>query len=287
MSGDAQTYGSLLALAEEMLGARFDAAQLFRHVTRKHMQHMAFLREKPVPEHQTALLLKLCRRRMEGEPLQYLLGEWEFWGLPFKVGPGVLIPRADTETLVEVALKAAKKTFAPEILDLCTGTGCVAISLGHELPEARITALELHEAAYSYLKKNVALNKSRVRPVHADLTSYVHPAPLDILVANPPYVPRKVIPTLQPEVRREPVTALDGGKDGLSFFRTILRLYAGQLKPGGFICLEVGAGQSEQVARILSDSKCEDIEIEKDYSGIARVVSGYTQKKPATVWLDI
>jgi release factor glutamine methyltransferase len=150
-----------------------------------------------------------------------------------------------------------------------------------------VTALELHEAAYGYLKRNIALNKSKVRPVHADLASYVHPAPLDLLVANPPYVPRKVIPTLQAEVRREPVTALDGGKDGLSFFRSILRLYEGQLKPGGFICLEVGAGQSGQVAKILSDAKCEGIEIEKDYAGIERVVSGYTQKKPATVWLDI
>jgi release factor glutamine methyltransferase len=287
MSGSAQTFGSLLALAEEMLGSRFEAAQLFKHVTQKHMQHMSFLREKPVPEHLTALLLKLCRRRMEGEPLQYLLGEWEFWGLPFKVGPGVLIPRADTETLVEVALRAAKKTFAPEILDLCTGTGCVAVSLGHELPEARITALELHEAAYKYLVRNIALNKSRVKPVHADLASYVHPEPLDILVANPPYVPRKVIPTLQPEVRREPKTALDGGKDGLSFFRSILKLYTGQIKPGGFICLEVGVGQSEQVAKILSENNCEDIGIEKDYAGIPRVVSGYTQKKSATVWLDI
>jgi release factor glutamine methyltransferase len=287
MSGSAQTYGSLLALAEEMLGSRFDATQLFKHVTQKHMQHMTFLREKPVPEYQTALLLKLCRRRMEGEPLQYLLGEWEFWGLPFKVGPGVLIPRADTETLVEVALKAAKNTFAPEILDLCTGTGCVAISLGHELPEANITALELHDAAYKYLLRNIALNKSKVKPVQADLASYVHPALLDILVANPPYVPRKVISTLQPEVRHEPLSALDGGKDGLSFFRSIMRLYTGQLKPGGFVCFEVGVGQSEKVARILSDNNCEDIEIENDYAGIPRVVSGYTQKKPAAVWLDI
>jgi release factor glutamine methyltransferase len=163
----------------------------------------------------------------------------------------------------------------------------VAISLCHELPEARITALELHEAAYKYLIRNIALNKSRVKPVHANLTGYAHPEPLDILVANPPYVPRKVIPTLQTEVRHEPKAALDGGKDGLSFFRSILKLYTGQIKPGGFICLEVGVGQSEQVAKILSDNKCEGIEVEKDYAGIPRVVSGYTPKAPSTVWLDI
>ncbi len=287
MSGSAQTYGSLLALAEEMLGSRFEATQLFKHVTQKAMQHMHFLAEKPVPEHQHALLLKLCRRRLEGEPLQYLLGEWEFWGLPFKVGPGVLIPRADTETLVEVALRAANPLAEPEILDLCTGTGCVAISLAKELPEARVTALELHEEAYGYLLQNIGLNKVGVKPVRADLGGYIHPAPLDLLVANPPYIPRNVIPTLQAEVKREPVTALDGGKDGLSFFRSILKLYAGQIKPGGFICLEVGVGQSGQVAQILRESKCGDIKIAGDYAGIPRVVSGRMQKKQETVWLDI
>ncbi len=274
MSGRPETYGELYAETEKRLGSKFEATQLFTHVTQKKMQHMSFLSERPATRYQVDLLLKMCDRRLGGEPLQYLLGEWEFYSLPFKVGPGVLIPRPDTETLVDVALGYISDIPVPEVLDLCSGTGCVAVAISHERTDAKVTALELHAAAYAYLVKNIALNESRVKSVRADLNEYRHPSGLDLLVANPPYIPRGSLASLQPEVRREPQSALDGGKDGLSYYRTIMRVYAEQLKPGGHICFEVGIGQSEQVAQILRENGCSDIEVADDYAGIPRVVSG-------------
>ena len=120
MSGSTpKTYGSLLAAATQMLGSKFDAGQLFTHVTQKKLYHMSFLSDKPVPEKQADLLLRMVKRRLGGEPLQYLLGEWEFYGLPFKVGKGVLIPRAETESVVDAALDLLKDIKSPVILDLC------------------------------------------------------------------------------------------------------------------------------------------------------------------------
>lgn len=283
MNGNPGTYGELFSLAEKLTGSRFEATQLFTHVTQKRIQHMGFLAGKPVPERQAELLLKMCRRRQDGEPLQYLLGEWEFYGLPFKVGRGVLIPRADTETLVDVALELLKDRDAefPQVLDLCSGTGCVAIALSHNLPKASVTALELSDTACDYLFENIELNHSKVRPLKMDLRKYRHPAPLDLVVANPPYIPKEAIATLQPEVLREPRRALDGGYDGLNFYRTITKLYSDQIVAGGWLCFEVGKGQSEQVAAILEEHGLTDIGVRNDYSDIPRVV--YARTKEADI----
>lgn len=272
MSGNSETYGSLHRKACELLGSRFEAGHLFTHVTQKKVYHLSFLDKKPVPEHQVELLLKLCRRRREGQPLQYLLGEWEFYGLPFKVGKGVLIPRADTETLVDVALELMKDTPAPKVLDLCSGTGCVAIAISRNRPDAAVTALELSDTAFSYLLRNIELNHSSVSAVQNDLKQYRHPVMLDLLVSNPPYVPRESIASLQVEVLHEPRRALDGGNDGLAFYRAITRLYLDQIVPGGWICLEVGIGQSHKVSEILKEYGCRDIAVRPDYAGIPRVV---------------
>lgn len=272
MSGKPATYGELHEKAVELLGSRFEAGQLFTHVTQKKVYHLSFLAPKPAPEHQADLLLKLCRRRREGEPLQYLLGEWEFYSLPFKVGKGVLIPRADTEVLVEVALECVREVQLPEVLDLCSGTGCVAVAIAHSRPDAEVTAIEVSESAFSYLTQNIAINRVHVTPVQQDLNEYVHPLGLNLVVANPPYVPREVIPTLQPEVRREPLRALDGGGDGLDFYRSIARHFHGQLLPDSWICLEVGIGQSEKVSKILAANGYRDIGVRNDYADIPRVV---------------
>lgn len=257
----------------ELLDSPFEAGQLFTHVTGKQVYHLSFLGHKTAPDKAADLLETLCRRRKGGEPLQYLLGEWEFYGLPFKVGKGVLIPRPDTETLVEVALEKMADLPAPEILDLCSGSGCVAIALNHCIPGAAVTALELSDAAYAYLLENIGLNRSAVKPVRRDLMDYTHPAPLDLLVANPPYIPAGMIATLQTEVRHEPVRALDGGPDGLDFYRAIVGLYHPQLREGGWICLEVGIGQSRQVAKILAGCGFTDITVTDDLGGIPRVVA--------------
>lgn len=268
------TYGELHEKAVALLGSRFEAGQLFTHVTQKKVYHLSFLAEKPAPEHQVEILLKMCRRRRGGEPLQYLLGEWEFYGLPFKVGKGVLIPRADTETLVDVALELMKNLWEPQVLDLCSGTGCVAVAIENKRPDASVTALELSEAAYAFLLENIAINHAKVSPVKADLRDYRHPVRLDMVVSNPPYIPQETIAALQPEVLREPIRALDGGQDGLDFYRMIAKLYLSQIVPGGWICVEVGIGQSDKVAGILEKHGCRDIGVRNDYANIPRVVFG-------------
>lgn len=272
------TYGELYRKVKDQLESAFEAGQLFTHVTNKKVMHLSFLGEREAPDKVVELTLKLCRRRRDGEPLQYLLGEWEFYGLPFKVGRGVLIPRADTETLVDVALEKIRDTPTPEVLDLCSGSGCVAVALSHERPDAAVTALELSDAAYEYLLQNIEINDVRVSPVRGDLMDYTHLKPLDLLVSNPPYIPRETIATLQREVLHEPRRALDGGADGLDFYRSIVRLYRPQLAPSGWICLEVGIGQSGKVGEILAAEGFTEVGTRNDYGGVARVV--YARLEP-------
>lgn len=268
------TYRELYTQLLGMLGSRFEADQLFYHVTQKKSYHLPFVGEKPVPDKLATLLLELGGKRKAGVPLQYLLGEWEFYGLPFKVGRGVLIPRADTEALVDVALDLIGNTPKPLILDLCSGSGCIAVTLSHLLPHAAVTALEISEVALGYLRQNVELNGCAVEIVSGDVYAYTHPEPLHLIVSNPPYIPRHVIGSLQAEVQHEPRRALDGGRDGLSFYRAIAARYLSQLLVGGWICFEVGIGQSEQVAGILRQNGYGGIGVENDANGIPRVVFG-------------
>lgn len=261
-------------MAVRLAGSRFDAGQLFTHVTTKRVQHLPFVGDKPATEAQERLLVSMCEQRRSGVPLQYLLGEWEFYGLPIKVGRGVLIPRADTETLVDVALELLQEVPEPKVLDLCSGTGCVAIAIAHHISSAGVTALEISEAAFEYLLKNIQLNESAVTPVRGDLHDYIHSGRLDLITCNPPYIPAEVIATLQTEIWFEPRRALNGGKDGLDFYYAVSKMYRSQLNFGGWMCFEVGAGQSAQVAEILADNLFSEIFIREDLSGIPRVVCG-------------
>jgi release factor glutamine methyltransferase len=272
MSGN--SYQQLYQMAVSMVGSRFEAGQLFAHVTTKRVQHLPFIGEKPATEAEEKLLHRMCEQRRSGLPLQYLLGEWEFYGLPLKVGRGVLIPRADTECLVDAALDLMKGKEAPQVLDLCTGTGCVAIAIAHERPDAAVTALEISAFAYEYLLKNIALNEVAVTPVKQDLNEYKHPRRVDILTCNPPYIPAATIAALQTELWFEPRRALAGGKDGLDFYHVISRLYHAQLQIGGWLCFEVGIGQSEQVSEILADNGYRNIAVSNDVAGVPRVVCG-------------
>lgn len=266
-------YRELYLDLEEKLDSAFEARQIFTHATNKYVMNLSFLGDKPVPPREETVAQSLCTRRMSGEPLQYLLGKWEFYGLTFRVGKGVLIPRQDTETLVDVALGKVANTERPEILDLCSGTGCVAIAIEQHHIDARVTALEVSEEAFPYLRENVMINDSTVKPILGDLLNYIHPQPLDLLVANPPYIPRDVIATLQKEVRHEPRRALDGGVDGLDFYRAIIRRYRPQMKEGGWMCMEIGVGQSDKVRALLAEEGFIDITVQDDYTGVPRVVS--------------
>ena len=271
MSGNV-TYNELYQKALDMISSRFEANQLFTHVTQKRVHHLPQVGHQLAPEKQRKLLVNMCEQRHAGVPLQYLLGEWEFYGLPFKVGRGVLIPRADTETIVDISLEMVKDSEKTEILDLCSGTGCVAVALSHNLPHASVTALEMSDYAYDYLLRNIALNNCPVKPVRQDLHTYHHPVPLDLITCNPPYIPSETLSTLQGEVWYEPRAALSGGPDGLTFYHSISRLYRNQLKPDGWICFEVGKGQSEKVKKILAENSYTDIMEREDLNRIPRVV---------------
>ncbi|MDR1753934.1 MAG: peptide chain release factor N(5)-glutamine methyltransferase [Eubacterium sp.] len=220
---------------------------------------------------------ELLERRVYGEPLQYLLGEWEFYGLRMNVGEGVLIPRPETEFLVELGIDYIKSTDIKEplVIDLCAGTGCVAIAMA-KIAGCRAVALELSERAIDYANKNIKLNNvpDKVRVYKGDIfdEGLVSKMPmLDCIFANPPYLSKKDMQSLQKEVTREPTLALYGGEDGLDFYRKIFKMWRSKLKPGGLFAVEVGDGQAGMVSGFMSEAGMEPDSM-KDYSGIDRVV---------------
>ena len=227
-------------------------------------------------QQQQEQLRQLASRRLEGEPLQYLLGEWEFYGLTLKVGPGVLIPRPDTETLVEAGVSYLKDRTGCRVLDLCAGTGCVGLAVERSAKNiSALYALEKEEAAFFYLKENLAAYESRVMPLHQDGLA---PGPeadrLDLILCNPPYLTGEDMESLQTEVRYEPPSALDGGEDGLDFYRRLTAVWKDRLVSGGLLAYEIGMGQQEDVTQILRQEGLEQIHWKEDLSGIVRVVAG-------------
>lgn len=232
---------------------------------------------REVPAEAGAQFLALCCRRAAGEPLQYLLGRWEFFGLPFAVGPGVLIPRPETELLVEAALEKLAHLPAPALADLCSGSGCIAIAAAKHLPGAAVTAVELSPGALPFLRQNIALNAAaNVAVVEGDV---LDPALLsgrrfDMILSNPPYVTPAEMATLQPEVRREPELALLGGADGLRFYAALPALCYPLLKPGGWLAFEIGCTQQAAVEGFLAAAGFCNISCRRDLAGLPRVVLG-------------
>ena len=213
----------------------------------------------------------LLSRIIKGEPLQYVIGFWDFYESVFKVGEGVLIPRPETEELVELALDSAKKLKAPVIFDLCAGSGCIGISLAKKLADSTVYCIEKSEKAYYYLSEN-AKDCENVRCICGDIISGEFDLPCaDIIVSNPPYIKSGEISSLQNEVLFEPVMALDGGDDGLTFYRVINERWHSRLKEGGLLLLEIGNEQGDDVKSLLTNFK--DIRVIKDIYGNDRMVS--------------
>ena len=194
-------------------------------------------------------------RRLTRYPLQYILGEWEFCGLTFTVNEHCLIPRPDTEVLVEEAIRTLPE--GARVADLCTGSGCIAVSVLCHRPDITVHALELYPETLSVATRNAEKNgvAPRFTPICADLLGegvdvLRQVSPLDAILSNPPYIPTAVVDSLSPEVHTEPPAALDGGADGLAFYRAILRDYAPMVKPGGLIILEIGYDQGEALTAL-------------------------------------
>lgn len=254
--------------------AEFDAECIFQDV----LGEKNFRRSgnKQVSEREEAEIRSRIKRRGEGYPLQYISGEWEFMGLPFKVGEGVLIPRQDTETLAEFAMKLAAGKKELKLCDLCSGSGCLGISLEKKLG-CETYCVELHERAFSYLQENIRLNGSGAKAVRGDVCSKETAELLpefDIIVCNPPYLTKKDMEELDETVRFEPETALFGGEDGLDFYRSITRIWKGKLKPRGTLIFEIGEKMAEEVSEIMIRHGFVNVRCRKDLAGKDRVVFG-------------
>ncbi len=220
----------------------------------------------------------LIRRRLKGEPVAYITGEWEFYGIPLKVTKDVLIPRADTEALVSTAIELLKGREEARVLDLCSGSGCIGLAIAKELPSVRVVLADNSEEALRVCRANILRSRltSRATCVKADIRE--NPPGLigmfDIIVCNPPYIPSSDIEGLDPQVRDyEPREALDGGADGLDFYRHLASKWRRVLKPGAFAAVECGIGQAQEVRNILAQNNFIYYKTVKDLQGIDRVVA--------------
>ena len=275
--------GELFAECRELIAQRdedtaeFDTTCIFQDLLGD--KFPMFAPKEHVPDDKAAEIRTLAQRRSEGYPLQYLLGQWEFWGCNFKVGEGVLIPRPDTETLVEQVLDICRREHltAPKIADLCSGSGCIAVALKKELRQADVWAVELSDKALGYLRQNTELNScGDIHIIKGDVLDHGTARAvmgLDILVSNPPYLTSQDMSELQTEVRHEPANALFGGEDGLGFYRAMTELWKTSIKDGGYIAYEYGMGQHDAVKAILEKNGFTDVELRKDGGGIIRTAA--------------
>ncbi|WP_306536285.1 peptide chain release factor N(5)-glutamine methyltransferase [Geobacter sp.] len=229
--------------------------------------------DKPLNQEELSLCRGLVARRAKREPLQYILGTQEFCGLDFAVTPAVLIPRHDTEVLVEEALRRAPN--ATTVLDIGVGSGCIAVALAKQLPDAQVWGVEQFPEAIALAQQNVERHGVRVTLFEGSLFEPFADQRFDLIVSNPPYIPTADLETLQPEVREyEPRAALDGGADGLDFYRIIVPAAPEHLNPGGSLMVELGIGQAETVLGMFGQAGFGDCFTAKDPNGIDRVVGG-------------
>ncbi len=254
----------------------FEAKQIIKHITGLSAAQILVNYNNKLTKYQEDNLTVIIRQREIRYPLQYIFGEWDFYGRSFKVGPGVLCPRADTETLVEHCLEYIKKTALPRVLDLCAGSGCIGITIAKENEAAEVTLLEKFPEALRYAEQNITLNQaSGVRLIEGDvLEGSANDRSYDLIVSNPPYIPPKEMETVSPETKFEPEAALLGGEDGLDFYRAIVKNYKNCLTKGGMLAFEVGINQYSAVSELLEQNGFGDISVIKDMGGIERVVSG-------------
>lgn len=228
----------------------------------------------------TAKVGEMISRRLEGEPIAYITGEWEFYGVPIIVNRDVLIPRVDTEVLVETAVCSLRgRKMDARVIDLCTGSGCVGCAIAKELPATRVTLADNSKPALAVAKQNILANKLNPRVTCVEIDALSNPplmlGSFDLLVCNPPYIPTEDIKTLDDSVKKyEPVQALDGGEDGLEFYRAILKNWRTTIRKGGLMMFEVGIGQADEVCSIMNAAGLINVGKIEDTQGIDRVCFG-------------
>ena len=263
---------------EDQQTASLLARNLLCYVSGKSQEQIVADREKYACEAVCEAMESSVQRILAGEPLAYVLGEWEFYGMTLHVDSSVLIPRDDTCAVAALAIK--KGLFLdqdPRILDLCTGSGCIGLAVANRVKDAKVTLADISRDALTVAKKNIARQKltGRVSCVQADALAPATPflGKFDMIVSNPPYVTTKEMEELPKSVKDyEPHLALHGGEDGLDFYRAIVKNYTQALKPGGYICFEFGMGQGDEVCRILERNGYTILERSRDYNDRERAV---------------
>jgi len=282
----ASTYNNLYLDARKRLrdagieAAQLEARELVCHAAGKSREQFFQGLALYAPDQVAAEVKELVRRRLTGEPVAYLIGEWEFYGLTVKVSPAVLIPRMDTELLAERGILAARAAGErARVLDLCAGSGCVGLAVAANVPGSQVVLADVSEQAIDLCQENIRLNglEGQVHCALAD--ARLRPGPslrhFDVIVCNPPYIPTEVIDTLEDTVRNyEPHLALDGGADGLDYYRIIPDKWSYALRPGGSLLFEVGYDQAEKVKILMSQQGYEQVRACQDTQGIWRTVEG-------------
>ncbi len=259
--------------------SRVNAEHLLAHVLNCKRLDLYLAFDRPLKEEEITSYREFIRRRSVSEPLQYIIGSVEFYGVQLKVNTSVLIPRPETEILVEKILENINKDDSIKILDIGTGSGNIAISLAKNLPNVSITAIDISEDALKVAKENSELNNMNGKVIFKRM-DFINETDLtqnnfDLIVSNPPYISENEYSVLMPELKNyEPKIALSDSKDGLQFYREISKKARNFLKPKGKLFYEIGMGQAEEVKNILSQNNYSGIEIFKDYSNIERVVKG-------------
>jgi release factor glutamine methyltransferase len=256
--------------------ARRDAEVLLLHASGRSRTDLLAHGEDEFSLAESLRYKSLLDRRAKGEPIQYITGETEFYGLPFRVTPDVLIPRPETEHLVETVVALARSFAAPRIVDIGAGSGAISVALAHHLPKARITTTDLSEAALAIARENVRSSgvADRICFLQGDLLAPLAGEKFDIIVSNPPYVPASDRDSLSVEVREyEPLLALFAGEDGLDIYRRLIPAAFVALTSGGFIALEIGYGQADAVQNFLRAAGFAQIEFTPDLQSIPRVAA--------------
>ncbi|CUH95477.1 Release factor glutamine methyltransferase [Propionispora sp. 2/2-37] len=274
------TIGTLLTWTKQYFGEkgvdnpRLDAEVLLSHILGKDRLYLYVHFDQPLEQAELAAFRETVKRRARREPVAYITGSKEFMGLSFAVNRSVLIPRPDTEILVEAVLKRLQGRGNPSILDLGTGSGAIIVSLLSKVPLAAGVAVDISDQALTVAKQNAVTHQvmERLELKRGDLFELLEKSVFDVIVSNPPYILDEDLVRLEPEVKYEPHGALSGGPDGLIFYRRIIGGMALHLKPEGFGALEVGEGQAAAVAQMAAANSMVVEEIIKDYAGIDRVV---------------
>jgi len=287
-----KTYSQLYLDARKTIMATEDAQsagmlarQLLCHVSGKTQEQILASRELYASEEICQHMDALTARLIAGEPLAYILGEWEFYGLPLYVDRNVLIPRDDTCAVATLAIqKALFLSKDPRVLDLCTGSGCIGLAIASRVKDARVTLADVSKEALAVAKKNIVRNhlSGRVSCIQADALKKPSAflGKFDMIVSNPPYITAQEMRELPRSVSDfEPHLALFGGEDGLDFYRAIAKNYAQALKPGGYLCFEFGMGQGDGVCRILEENQYTILERTRDYNHIERAVIAQLNRK--------